>query len=31
MWEDAEINQIWTQNQAKQDDWSKETEKECSI
>ena len=25
MWEDAEIYQIQTQNQAKQDDWPKET------
>lgn len=31
MWEDAEKNQIWTQNQAKEDDWSKETQKEYSI
>ena len=30
-WEDPEINQIQTQNQAKQDDWSKETQKKCPI
>ena len=29
--EDPEINQIRTQNQAKQDDWSKETRKKCPI
>ena len=30
-WEDGEINQIETQNQSKQDDWSKEIPKECSV
>ena len=30
-WEDPEINKIWTQNQAKQDDWPKETRKKCPI
>ena len=30
-WEDPEINHIWTQNQAKQDDWPKETRKKCPI
>ena len=29
--EDPEIYQIRTQNQAKQDDWSKETQKKCPI
>ena len=29
--EDPEINQIWTQNEAKQDDWSKETRKKRPI
>ena len=29
--EDAERNQIWTQSQAKQDDWPEETQKKCSI
>ena len=28
-WEDPEIYQIQTQNQAKQDDWPKETQKKC--
>ena len=27
--EDPEINQIWIQNQAKQDDWPKERQKKC--
>ena len=30
-WEDPEKNQIWTQNQTKQDDWLKETQKKCLI
>ena len=30
-WEDPEMYQIWTQNQTKQDDWSKETQKKCPI
>ena len=30
-WEDPKINQVWTQNQAKQDDWPKETRKMCPI
>ena len=30
-WEDPKINQVWTQNQAKQDDWSKETRKKCPV
>ena len=28
-WEDPEIYQIWTVNQANQSDWSKETQKKC--
>ena len=28
---EPEMYQIWTQNQTKQDDWSKETEKKCPI
>ena len=31
MWEDPEIYQIWTRNQAKQDDWLKETQKKCPV
>ena len=30
-WEDPEIQQIWTVNQANQNDWSKETRKKCLI
>ena len=30
-WEDTEINQICTQNQAKKDDWPKKTWKTCTI
>ena len=30
-WEDPEIQQIWTVNQANQNDWSKETRKNCLI
>ena len=30
-WEDPEIYQIWTVNQANQHDWSKETQKKCPI
>ena len=30
-WEKPEIYQIWTVNQANQNDWTKETRKNCSI
>jgi len=30
-WEDLEINPIWTQKQAKQDDWPRETWMKCLI
>jgi len=30
-WEDPEIRHIQTQNQAKQDDWPKETQKKCPM
>ena len=30
-WEDPEINHICAQSQAKQNDWSKETQKKCPI
>ena len=30
-WEDPEIQQIWTVNQANKNDWSKETGKKCLI
>ena len=30
-WEDPEMYQIWTQNQANQNDWPKETRKKCPI
>ena len=30
-WEDPEIYQIWTVNQANQNDWLKETQKRCPI
>ena len=30
-WENPEIHQIWTLNQANQNDWSKETWKKCPI
>ena len=30
-WEETEINQIWTLNQAIQHDWLKETQKKCPI
>ena len=29
--EDPEINQIWTQDEAKQDDWPGETWKKCPM
>ena len=31
MWEDPEIYQIWTLNQANQNDWPKKTRKKCPI
>ena len=30
-WENPEINHIQAQNQAKQDDWVKETQNKCPI
>ena len=30
-WEDPEIYQIWTLNQANQNDWPKETQKKCPM
>ena len=30
-WEDSQINQILTQNQAEQDNWLNETQKNCPM
>ena len=31
MWEEPEIDQVWTENQANQNDWPKKTRKKCPV